>query len=227
MTNLLFHTANTLLLFLVLGRMTGALGRSAFVAALFAWHPLHVESVAWVSERKDLLSAFFGFLSIWAYACYAGKSKVQSLKSEVTADAATRNATRNTLHVSCFTPSSILHPPASFCYLLALLLFALSLMSKPMLVTLPFVLLLLDYWPLRRLSFPTLHHSNPPPLRLLLSRSCHSSPWPLLRAWLSFLVQRAASSVVPLDHYPFAARLVYAIMGYWGYLRTPAFGPPV
>ena len=83
LVNLLFHIANTILLFLLLRRMTSALWRSAFVAALFALHPLHVESVAWVAERKDVLSTFFGLLSIWAYAAYVEKSKVQSPKSEV------------------------------------------------------------------------------------------------------------------------------------------------
>jgi len=119
--NLGFHVANALVLFAVLRRMTGALWRSAIVAALFALHPLHVESVAWLSERKDVLSTFFGLLSLWAYARYTGESKVRSLKSKVF-------------------------------YRLALVLFAFGLMTKPMVVTLPFVLLLLDYWPLRRVS---------------------------------------------------------------------------
>jgi tetratricopeptide (TPR) repeat protein len=113
LTNLAFHIVNTLLLFLVLKRMTGALWRSCFVAALFAVHPLRVESVAWVAERKDVLSAFFWMLTMWAYIRYVER-------------------------------------PGLNRYLLALLSFALGLLSKPMLVTLPFVLLLLDYWPLGR-----------------------------------------------------------------------------
>jgi Flp pilus assembly protein TadD len=125
LTSLLFHTANALLLFLLLNRLTGAMWRSAFVAALFAWHPLHVESVAWASERKDVLSAFFWMLTLLAYAQFAGESKVQSPKSKVF-------------------------------YLLALILFACGLMSKPMVVTLPFVLLLLDFWPLQRLNRSTI-----------------------------------------------------------------------
>ncbi|HZQ47689.1 MAG TPA: tetratricopeptide repeat protein [Verrucomicrobiae bacterium] len=120
LTNLLFHLANTLLLFVVLRRLTGATWRSAFVAALFAWHPAHVESVAWVSERKDVLSAFFWMLTMLAYAKYGEESRGQVSKSKVF-------------------------------YGLALLCFALGLMCKPMLVTLPFVLLLLDYWPLGRI----------------------------------------------------------------------------
>src|SRR5438874_2142549 len=124
-TNVLFHTANTLVLFLLLRSLTRAIWRCALVAALFAIHPLHVESVAWVSERKDVLSTFFGFLAIWAYGGYVRKVEGQPSKSQ--------NVSRSVL------------------YSLTLLFFVLSLMSKPMLVTLPFVLLLLDFWPLRRL----------------------------------------------------------------------------
>ena len=102
-TNLFFHTLNSLLLFGLLKQMTGAYWRSAFVAALFALHPIHVESVAWVSERKDVLSTFFGLLAIWAYAAYAAKSKVQSLKSKVIGGPATQHTTRSPQHVSRFT----------------------------------------------------------------------------------------------------------------------------
>lgn len=114
LTNLFFHIANTLLLFVWLRRATGARWRSVFVAALFAWHPLHVESVAWASERKDVLSTFFWLLALIAYLRYA-------------------------------------RSPSSTKYGLTLLLFACGLMSKPMVVTFPFVLLLIDYWPLDRL----------------------------------------------------------------------------
>jgi protein O-mannosyl-transferase len=116
-TNVLLHTVAVLLLFAVLREMTGALWRSAFVAALFAIHPLHVESVAWVAERKDVLSAVFFMLTLFAYTRYARAPSIRR-------------------------------------YLAVTLLFALGLMSKPMLVTLPFVLLLLDYWPLRRFEKP-------------------------------------------------------------------------
>src|ERR1035441_6031482 len=141
-----FHIANTLLLFLLLRRMTGALWRSALVAALFALHPLHVESVAWASERKDVLSAFFFLLTIWAYARYA---EVQSPKPKVQSP-----ETRNTQHA---TPTT-LHAPRY--YALSLLFFALGLMSKPMLVTMPFVLLLIDYWPLRRPGARSEEHTS-------------------------------------------------------------------
>jgi tetratricopeptide (TPR) repeat protein len=116
LTSLVFHIANTFLLFAVLNRMTQAMWRSAFVAALFALHPLHVESVAWVSERKDVLSTFFWILTMGAYVHYVEWPKVGR-------------------------------------YLLVLVFLTLGLMAKPMLVTLPFVLLLMDYWPLGRLEF--------------------------------------------------------------------------
>ena len=115
LTNLLLHIFNTLLLLFILYKMTGAPGRSLLVAALFALHPLHVESVAWVTERKDVLSMFFMLLTLRAYIHYIQKPDYKR-------------------------------------YLLIVITFALGLMSKPMLVTLPFVLLLLDYWPLQRFS---------------------------------------------------------------------------
>lgn len=115
LTNLLLHVMNTILLFLIICRMTKALWPSAFVAALFAIHPLHVESVAWIAERRDVLSTFFMMLTLGAYCFYVEQQNIKR-------------------------------------YAFILLFFILGLMSKPMLVTLPFVLLLLDYWPLGRLS---------------------------------------------------------------------------
>ena len=112
-TNTIFHLVSTILLFLFLHRVTGEAWKSAFVAALFAIHPLNVESVAWVAERKNVLSTFFWILTMWAYVLYV---KV----------------------------------PVFGRYALVVLSFALGLMTKPVLVTLPFVLLLLDYWPLNR-----------------------------------------------------------------------------
>ena len=130
LTNVLLHTATVILLFLVLRRMTGFLWRSAFVAAVFAIHPLRVESVAWVAERKDVLSGLFFMLTLWAYTRYVASDKWQVTRTVSTPSPATHH-------------SSLFHG-------LVLLFFALGLMSKPMLVTLPLVLLLLDYWPLRR-----------------------------------------------------------------------------
>ena len=127
LTSLLLHALNTALVFLLLRSLTGAVWRSLLVAALFGFHPLHVESVAWISERKDVLSTFFGLLCLMAYALLCreseSKSKVQSPKSK-----------------------------SKGFYFLALLFFALGLMSKAMLVTWPFVMLLLDWWPLRRID---------------------------------------------------------------------------
>ena len=128
LTNLLFHIANTLLLFLLFHRMTKAPWKSAFVAALFAIHPLHVESVAWVAERKDVLSTFFWMLAMGAYINYVEHRTEDGREG-----------------------SGILRFPSSiFRYSAVLIFFVLGLMSKPMLVTFPFVLLLLDYWPLHR-----------------------------------------------------------------------------
>ena len=116
LTSLLLHAAASVVLFLALRRLTGAVWRSGIVAALFCLHPLHVESVAWVSERKDVLSGLFFGLTLWAYAGYARR-------------------------------------PFSWPrYAAVVVLFALGLLCKPMLVTLPFVLLLLDYWPLGRME---------------------------------------------------------------------------
>ena len=116
-TNIAFHVTNALLLFAILGWLTGALARSFFTAELFALHPLHVESVVWVAERKDVLSTFFGLLAIGAYVAYARR-------------------------------------PGSFRYSVLFAAFALSLMAKPMWVTLPLLLLLFDFWPLGRLPWP-------------------------------------------------------------------------
>lgn len=124
LVSILFHIANSLLLFGIFRKLTGAFWRSLLVAALFAFHPLHVESVAWIAERKDVLSTLFGFLAILAYVDFAKSSKTSR-------------------------------------YLLLLLFFVLSLMAKQMFVTFPFLLLLLDYWPLQRWNF-NLSRSDPP-----------------------------------------------------------------
>ena len=132
LTNVLLHALNTVLVFLVLRRLTGATWRSLLVAALFGLHPLRVESVAWISERKDMLSLMFWMLTLWAYALYSRR-----VAETAVASAPVSFWSRVTCHASLF-------------YTLALGFFALGLMSKPMVVTLPCVLLLLDYWPLER-----------------------------------------------------------------------------
>ena len=163
LTNVLLHAATAILLFLVLRRMTRALWPAAFVAAVFAIHPLRVESVAWVTERKDVLSGFFFMLTLWAYAQY-----VQSPGAGQ-------------------SPRSTLHAPRY--YVLSLLFFALGLLSKTMLVTLPFVLLLLDYWPLRRLGLKTQDSR----LKTLFLRSLEKVP---------FLAVAAAGCVATLLSQP-------------------------
>jgi len=200
LTNLLFHIANTLLLFFVFHRMTKSQWKSAFVAALFALHPLHVESVAWVAERKDVLSTFFWMLTMGAYIHYVehrtedrgqrteDRGQRTEDRGQRTEDRGQRTEDRGQrtersglvssvfrlpfsvfrfpssvfrLPFSVFRfPSSVFRLPFSvfrfpssvFRYLAVLIFFALGLMAKPMLVTLPFVLLLLDYWPLQRLE---------------------------------------------------------------------------
>jgi len=201
LVNVLFHAANAILLFLLLQRMTGAQGRSAIVAGLFALHPLHVESVAWIAERKDVLSTFLGLLSLHAYVSY-----VQRLLQERFASAQPAEA------------------KSKFEYWLALIFFALSLMAKPMLVTLPFVLLLLDYWPLSRIAhvgWRTLGTRQAG--RLVLEKW----PWFALAAALSvvtFFVQKGAGAVLGIEHFPFSWRLANAVTSYFDYILK-AFWP--
>jgi Flp pilus assembly protein TadD len=159
LANVLLHALNAGLVFALLQQMTGARWRSLLVAVLFAVHPLRVESVAWVTERKDVLSGFFGLLALMAYARYTEaqslKSKVQSPKSVVHPPSAVlstlRSATEDGLGRTG-GPWSLFPLPSSIFYLLSLFLFALGLMSKPTLVTWPCVMLLLDYWPLGRMQ---------------------------------------------------------------------------
>jgi protein O-mannosyl-transferase len=247
LTSLLLHVANTLLLFLVLQRMTGALWRCAFVAALFALHPLHVESVAWVAERKDVLSTFFFMLTLWAYARYAQKSVISNQYSVVSSQASGESAAdhkpRTTGHPSSVAESvlrsrtaeggrttgyrSLITDHRLRYYLLALLFFALGLMSKPMLVTLPFVLLLLDYWPLQRF--------RPAPSTLRTSaRKFQLSSFilhPLFLEKLPFLALSALScgvtllaqtkgeAVASFEMLPFGRRMAHAIAAYLDYLQ--------
>jgi tetratricopeptide (TPR) repeat protein len=130
--NILFHAANVALLFLLVWRLTKKIWPAAFIAALFAWHPLHVESVAWIAERKDVLSTFFALLALLSYVKWSKDERRGSSASTGSPTLASRLS--------------------SLDYFLALFFFALGLLAKPMLVTLPFVLLLLDYWPLKRVS---------------------------------------------------------------------------
>jgi Flp pilus assembly protein TadD len=172
LTNVILHGANTVLLFLLLRRITGNAFPSLFVATVFALHPLHVESVAWVSERKDVLSTFFAMLTLMAYARYvAQSSRLQ--------------------------------------YVLSISWLALGLMAKPMLVTMPCVLLLLDYWPLERHAKPSVRNT----LRLLLEKLPHFAlafALSLVTLW----VQREAQAMSSLEALPLDMRVKNALYSY-------------
>jgi tetratricopeptide (TPR) repeat protein len=178
LTNLLLHAANTLLLFVLLWRMTGALWRSFFLAALFGVHPLHVESVAWVAERKDVLSTFFWMLTTSAYVTYVRR-------------------------------------PGLLRYLLVVLWFSLGLMAKPMLVTLPATLLLLDYWPLGRFA------ASAGGARKSLVGKLIAEKLPLfaLAAASSVITVISQQGVVKqLVHFPLHVRIMNALVAYVTYL---------
>ena len=202
-TNVLLHVASTLLLFLVLHRMTGAVWRSAAVAAFFAWHPLHVESVAWVAERKDVLSACFWMLTLGAYARYVQRSKAKSPKPE----------------------SVGIRPLKSGYYWLALVLFAFGLMSKPIAVTLPFVLLLLDFWPLGRIAAPGFGNNeveNPlaqfRPARWL-GLVMEKTPFFALSAIAcSLTISAQEPAILSTAELPILQRLAHALLAYMHYL---------
>lgn len=183
LANLFLHILNSLLLLLVLYKMTGALWRSAAVAVLFAIHPLHVESVAWVAERKDVLSTFFMMLSLWAYIHYVGK-------------------------------------PGFKRYALVFILFALGLMSKPMVVTFPFVLLLLDYWPLQRFS---LYNANELPSnsgRKVIAGLIYEKIPLFLLAGISVILTIIAqgAEITIMQKIPLELRIENALVAYCGYI---------
>ena len=188
LTNLFFHIVNSLLLFLWLLRLTRAAGRSFLVAALFALHPLHVESVAWVAERKDVLSTFFWLLTMWAYVWYVER-------------------------------------PGFRRYLLVLLSFGLGLMAKPMLVTLPLVLLLLDYWPLARWAPRAAEAAGDPEtsgpgvsLKHLVREKVPLFALAVLCSLITLYGQQVSNAVVPLARFPLTMRLADACVAYLSYL---------
>ena len=174
-TNLLLHLANVVMLYLALRRITGFGWRSGFVAVLFAIHPLHVEPVAWVAERKELLSTAFLLLAILAYARYVKQPSVRR-------------------------------------YLAVCLLAALGLMSKPMLVTLPLVLLLLDYWPLCRMGSggKTLRELIVEKLPLFLLAGASSI--------ITLIAQWRGGAVAAIEGFPFGVRVANAVLSYVRYL---------
>jgi tetratricopeptide (TPR) repeat protein len=199
LVSVLFHIANAVLLFLLLNGMTGAVWRSVIVAALFALHPLHVESVAWASERKDVLSAFFFLLTLIAYS-----------RSRRGNEAVITPATK-----SASLPRRLPLGSALSLYFLALLFFALGLMSKPMLVTLPFVLVLLDYWPLRRFQLATFNLQRSTLLRLILEKIPFLA-LSVASCVITFLVQRKGGAVSTTIS--FGARAANAVVSYVHYV---------
>jgi tetratricopeptide (TPR) repeat protein len=174
LTNLLIHLVNTLLLFLLLSKLTGSVWKSGLVAALFAIHPLHVESVAWISERKDVLSTFFWLSAIWTYSNY---TRTKSLSI----------------------------------YILTLVLFALGLMSKPMLVTLPVTLLILDWWPLNRVKT-----SND--WKQLIVEKLPMFAMSAASAVITIIAQQKGGAVKTFEQFPLYARVENAVNAYASYI---------
>jgi len=184
--NLLLHLVNTLLLFAVLKKMTGSLWPSAFVAAAFALHPMHVESVAWISERKDVLSTLFWMLTLLAYVSYVKR-------------------------------------PATLRYLVTIMIFAIGLMAKPMLVTMPFVLLFLDYWPLDRFAALRAVKTAAIPYRqrVLYRIIIEKVPFLAIAAIssaITFLVQRSGGAMVGMDVLPLKFKFANAVISYARYM---------
>ena len=177
LVNVALHLASSLLLFLALARMTRRPWRCALVAAIFAVHPLHVESVAWISERKDALSTFFEMLTLMLYVHYTAKPGVRS-------------------------------------YLAVAVAFGLSVLAKPMAVTFPFVLLLLDFWPLRRLDWPL----KPAAIRRLFLEKTPLFAMAAVASVLTLLAQRNFGAVASLARFPLAARFANAAIAYVTYM---------
>jgi protein O-mannosyl-transferase len=185
--NVLLHTANTVLVFLLFQRLTGATWRSFLVAALFGWHPLRVESVTWVTERKDVLSTCFGLLSLLFYVRYAQKQL------------------RNGIATSALDSR-----PSTFDYIWALLFFALGLMSKAILVTWPFVMLLLDYWPLQRFKLGNVQR--------LATEKIPFFALAVVISIVTFITQKHGGAVMSIETLPLDARMGNALISYCRYL---------
>jgi protein O-mannosyl-transferase len=200
--SVLVHALNAALVFAWLQQMTGATWRSLMVAALFAVHPLRVEPVAWVTERRELLGAFFGFLSLIAYARYVKEKSEGSPKAE---GSLSNLATANTRHATRF-------------YLLSAGFYAFGMVNKPNQISWPFVMLLLDYWPLRRWDVSTLHAARSSGLRLVREKI----PLFILTAVDSaqgMLTQRLGHNLEWGRDNPLGARLGNAVVSYGWYLK--------
>jgi tetratricopeptide (TPR) repeat protein len=204
-TSVLFHVANTMLLFALLQRMTGAIWRSAAAAALFGWHPLRVESVAWVAERKDVLGTFFWLLTMMAYARYAegNKDAKPEIKRQKSEKKKPQSATRNRHRLF---------------YGLSLLCFALGLMSKPMLVTLPFAMLLVDFWPLGRISNFKFEISNRGSFGWLLLEKAPFFLLAIVSSAVTFFEQKRGGAVSSLTVLTIGQRFANALVSYLRYV---------
>ena len=213
LVNALLHALNSVLLFLLLRSMTGAFWRSALVAALFACHPLRVESVAWISERKDVLSGCFFLLTLCAYARYVISTR-KIAKSQPSGPRA------GAVEVEPATFNSRESKPAriNYWYHLALVFFVLGLFAKPMLITVPLVLLLLDYWPLRRFgdafSWQGLHIPTG-----LLREKLPFAALSIVVGVITLLAQKSGGAVVPFQNEGLLRRLATMFAGYFGYLE--------
>ncbi len=194
-TSLLLHSINTVMFFYLFKRMTGAFLPSLLLAAVFAFHPLHVEPVAWASSRKDVLSTFFWILTMWSYIYYTKQGGIKR-------------------------------------YLLVLLTFSMGLMAKPMLVTLPFVLILMDYWPICRLDIgqssnkldsqaieinPTYHFSTH--FLKLIAEKIPLFILSLAFIFITYTTQKDYGAVMPLDSFSILSRLANALVSYISYIH--------
>ncbi|MGH7978042.1 MAG: hypothetical protein ACREE6_01605, partial [Limisphaerales bacterium] len=215
--NLTFHVANTVLLFLLLEHLTRRTWAPAFVALLFGIHPMHVESVAWISERKDVLCSFFFLLTLMAYVRYV---ETQSAAPSGPRASASGPGVGDTQRIAV-RPWML--------YALTLFLFVLGLMSKPMVVTLPFVLLLLDLWPLQRfdtLAVPASARTARMPVPLILRRTVlpliiEKIPFFVLSAlscYLTYLAQRNGGAIREATEYPVLLHLNHACISYAWYI---------
>ena len=194
LTNLILHVANTILLFLFLKQITLTHWRSFFVSAFFAVHPMHIESVAWITERKDVLYGLFWILTLMAYNVYVKKPNILT-------------------------------------YLLVFFLFSLGLMSKPMMVTLPFVLLLIDFWPLHRCQNKTstgnkyhIYH------RKILFLFFEKMPFLALSIFISiitWITQSHSGAITSIEKYPIAVRISNAMISYIIYIKKVFFPYPL
>ena len=257
LVSVLFHAANAVLLFALLFRLTrlreeatatpaGANWAAAMVAALFAWHPLRVESVAWAAERKDVLSTFLELLALLAYAGYVQKAGSRNQNAETGGrfpSSIVQNAENRKQKTETGGRQYIFHRSPSIYYLLSLAFFALSLLAKPMPVTLPCLLLVLDWWPLRRFTIHDSRFTISPPLPRSGAISALRSPLSALRSpifwrlarekWpffllaagscvVTFLAQRTVA-VLSLEQYPWPLRLGNALLSYTRYLLKTAW----